>query len=298
MRRHANVLGVVLLCAGLFAFPGCGNQDSGDGSDSSQTAVVKAGETDNAAKQGGAAAAKKYLLRYKPTAGQRSTLVMNMEPFGGQAVVPAMTMKLDITIDSTSEDGFTFSFEFTDMTIAGEPLPSEMEGIIGMKGEARCTSRGETLSAKFVLPDDAPEFFVTTLKGMEKQVREMSCPLPEHPVGIGDTWILNQTVSTGMFSIDQTATYTLKECDGERCVLDVKIVQKADPQALNIPALPEGTEATLNRFTGEGTGTLEIGLSRALPVRATMEISSEFSMTIDGSPQDQTSKMRMTLTTE
>lgn len=302
MTRHACVFGVVLLLGGLLALPGCGNKGSEDGSSSGETAgeatVEKSGETENVAKRGDSEAAKKYLLRYKLTEGQRSTLVMKMESLGGTAAVPPMTMRMDITIDSTSTEGFAFSFEFTDMTVNGEPLPPAIEGILGVKGIVRCTSRGETLSAKFLLPDDAPELLATTLKGMEQQMRDMSCPLPEHPVGVGDTWTLDQTVSTAMFSIDQTATYTLKVCDGQRCVMDVKIAQQADRQELNLPALPEGMEATLNRLSGQGTGTMELELSSPVPTSSVMEIASEFSMTIGGTPQDQSSKMRVTLSKE
>jgi len=307
MTRLAFLLfGVVLLLGGLLTAPGCGREGSNDVADSTEPAAGKTGDGEDVAKYGGTEAdgqpakppAKKYLLRYDLTPGERSTLVMKMESLGGTAAVPPMTMKMDVTVDSASAEGFSFSFEYTDMTINGEPLPSTMKGVLGMKGDARCTSRGETLSAEFRLPDDAPELLKTMLKGMEKQIREMSCPLPEHAVGVGDTWTLSQKVSAGMFSIDQTATYTLKECDGKHCVLDVKIHQLAERQELNLPGLPEGMEATLNHLTGEGAGTMEIELSSALPKRSSVEISSKFSMTIGGSAQDQSSRVRVTFSTE
>ena len=100
MTRHACVFGVVLLLGGFFALPGCGNKGSTDGSGSGETAVEKAGEADDAAKRGDSEAAKKYLLRYKLTEGQRSTLVMKMESLGGTAAVPPMTMKIDSTFDT------------------------------------------------------------------------------------------------------------------------------------------------------------------------------------------------------
>ena len=163
-------------------------------------------------------------------------------------------------------------------------LNAEMQKIVGLKGKTVVTSRGVTKEATIEMPPGADASVAQLVDSIKDSLRNMSSPFPEEPVGKGAKWDV-KTVVAGAITIEQTASYQLKEMNDKGVTNAVTVSQKAPPQAMKPnDKLPPGATMALRSHTGTGTGTQKVTFDKITPVSTLkLDSKSEMSVTQGGS---------------
>lgn len=241
-------------------------------------------------------------LRYAIPAAQKSRLemamamamTMNMAGMPVPMNLPVMRMSIDLAVTSVAPNGdITYDLEFTGVTVdgsAGDPIAAAMQtaaaGVTGIKGTATVTSRGVTKAARIATESVTDPQVKQIFAQMASSVENLSMPFPEDAVGPGARWEVRQTVSANGLVLFQKSEFELVSVDGPTVTLKVKTEQTAPAQPISNPGLPEGTETSLEKLSGTGSGTVVIRLDSLVP---TSELDSTTStvMTINMGGQTQ-----------
>jgi hypothetical protein len=224
-------------------------------------------------------------LRYRPVAGQRSTMFIDM----------AMTMTMGIadtppkTI-STPPLRMALSFEVLHVDPSGtariksnvervevlarpsdppelvQSIRSEMSPMVGLKTEASVTNRGFTRDAKADIPKNLSPKLRATVEGAQTMTQQVAAAFPVEPVGLGAHWRVDSKVTDGMMAFEQTTLVTLVEKTSDRVVLSLTIDQVAPRQPLKVPDAPPGAKTTLERYQGHGNGRSDLPLDATTPI--------------------------------
>jgi len=230
----------------------------------------------------------KRLLRYAAKEGTKYEVVVSMEMDLGMGLEsPATTFTMAINVVKVSADGdMTYEFRFTDVGVEGRETPKEMKVLLGITGSAVADSRGINRSGSVDIPESAPPALKQMVGKFEEQLRQMSCPFPDEEVGIGATWELTQNLDTPAFGLRQTSTFELVALEGNRGKLKLTVRQSADEQEMK--GLPGGAKATLKSLRSKGAGELEFDLSRPVPLRSFLDLSSDIEIGVKGKTHRQT----------
>jgi len=257
-------------------------------------------------------AAPRMPLRYKVAADHKSVMDMTMGigmnmNIGGQAVpmdMPPILMSATIDVTGVAPNGdITFNLAFTKMGVgpgADPNIAAAMEAagssITALKGTATVSSRGVTKSAKldFSKVDPAMQ---QALGQMTQSIENVSMPLPEEGVGVGARWEVRQTLNAAGITMFQKAEYELTAMDAASVSVKIKIDQTSPPQPMVNPSLPPGVDATVDKMSGSGTGTMTIRFDSLVPTSTIETLSSMvMGMNMGGQVQSMTTDTRMKMT--
>ncbi len=260
-----------------------------------------------------AGAEPRKALRLHPAAGDKQaltvTLKMAMETkigeMPGQAMkLPAMAMKMDVTVKSVSDQGdITYELVMGDTTVADDagdagPLAEVMKaalgGAKGMTGTGTVSSRGLTKGMEFKVPSGADAQTRQVMEQMRESFASMAAALPEEAVGPGARWEVRLPRKSQGMTIDEIETCELVSVDGERLTTKGTITQRAANQKVESPAMP-GLKVDVTKMTGTGTsqGTLDLG--KLMPTAGVTELHSETDMAMNMGGQKQTITTRLDL---
>ncbi len=207
--------------------------------------------------------------------------------------LPTMKMVMAIRPEEVRADGavrYAFRLERTDV-VAGdqsnpamqENLRAELKKTEGLSGWALVDARGFTRDADAVVPPGASPQVKDMVDKLRQQMRQMSAPFPEEPVGLGARWEVHMAVATDMFRIEQVATYRLVKREGNALEMEVEVRQSAPAQEVKVPNLP-GAKGKLLEMRSTGGGRMRVDLGRLVP-ESSMDSKTHLAMEIKANDQ-------------
>ncbi len=282
-----------------------------DAASAKETVVAPAGASSTGVRLLEAGAEPRKVLRLHPAAGDKQTMNMvmkmamdmNMGQGQSQSIkLPAMNMTMETTVKEVSGDGdVTYDLVLGDCGVAEdqdalpqvvEAMKSALAGLKGLSGSGKISSRGIVKAADIKIPSGAAPQVRQTMEQMKDSIAGMSSPLPEEPVGAGAKWENKTPVKTQGMNLEQTVTYELVSINGEQFTTKGTIIQAAANQKVQSPAMP-GMKVDLSKMTGRGTAERTSDLNRLLPLAATVQTHSEFTMGVNAGGQNQSIDMKM-----
>ncbi len=244
-------------------------------------------------------------LRYDIPEGtaQKGTMSMKLkmtQTMGGMNMpaqaMPEMRTPVTITVLERLKDGFRFEAVMEGMEVIdnGEMPKQQIDMMRKMLGQiAGATARGvidvrgQQRDVKVEMPSGVDPMIKQQADQTVGSMKQITMPLPLEAVGQGAKWTVEQSFDEGGLKFKQVATCVLKERKGSTVVLDIDIVQSADPQKLANPQMP-GQEIDLQKFVGAGRATVTLDLTRAWPVESTIQSKVNMTMAFDMMGQTQT----------
>lgn len=255
-------------------------------------------------------------LRYDLAAGtsQASAITINYQMAldmpgipSPPLVMPVIHADVHTRVLEATDRGFEVRLELATLATGPRPgvsftvidaLDEALARVQGTTGITTLDRRGFQHGASLSMPDDVPAKIRQLLAETERQIQQMSPPLPEQPVGVGARWrVESQIVKLGV-RIDRVASYQLVARTGDTATVEVTIAQSAAPQTVALPGIPGGATAQVTSLSSTGTGKLEIALTRAMPKRGTLRTQTEMAMTIAAASHRQAMTMKTTSSSE
>lgn len=254
----------------------------------------------------------KKLLRYAIPAGQKARMEMTMSTSMTMNIMgnpmpmdmPAMKMFIDMTVTNVAPNGdITYDIVFSKVEvdaaggtspIAAQAMQAVTDGMSGIKGTSTITSRGVATKTALEIADPTVK---QLMPQMASQVENISTAFPEEAVGVGATWEIRQTVAGEQTSFTKTLIEVVS-MDGQAVTLKMTSEQTAPPQSVSNPALPAGTEVSLEKLTGSGVGTSTVQLNSLVPT-SSMESTTSTVMGVNmggqSMPMTTESKIKITV---
>jgi len=116
-------------------------------------------------------------------------------------------------------------------------------------------------------------------------------------VGVGARWEVRQTLNAAGITMFQKAEYELTAMDAASVSVKIRIDQTSPPQPMVNPSLPPGVDATVDKMSGSGTGTMTIRFDSLVPTSTIETLSSMvMGMNMGGQVQSMTTDTRMKMT--
>jgi hypothetical protein len=191
-----------------------------------------------------------------------------------ELTVPLSASTSDTVPDDDASTGATRSVELTigAATSPDEGLTDALSASEGSSARLATTDSG-AITALHITPADAA--LDTARAAIERSLNAAvyrSVDFPEAEVGVGATWTVDQQVLSGI-TLNQRTTVTLRALDGDRATLDVAITQTPESATWNLP--DDAGTLNIETYTFTGSGTLEIDLTRPLPVGGSITAGGE-----------------------
>lgn len=252
-------------------------------------------------------------LRYKFAEGREDTMMMEMkmemelELAGTRAPkvpLPAMQMAMAVQSKKVSPEGalhYDFKLESADVADTSGVSPNvvssvktELAKMEGLSGWAEVSARGFTRDAEVNVPAGAGQQLQQVVNNMRQQIRQMSSPFPEEPVGQGAKWVVHMPIDTPALKLTQKATYVLESLEGDTCTLKMDLEQTAPPQEMKAPNMPSGASAHLKSLASKGSGNMVVDLTKPVPESdMTAEMKMDSAISAQGRQQDMHMEMKM-----
>ncbi|HXT13069.1 MAG TPA: hypothetical protein VN873_16025 [Candidatus Angelobacter sp.] len=266
-------------------------------------------------------------LRLHVTAGDKQTMIMtikmtmqvpmpapqgrrqgeaNPPPTSQTLKLPAMTIPMDITVQSVAPNG-----DITYQGVIGEPGTTEEQGTIpqvaqgmktvlaGIKGttvSGTMTSQGVSKKVNITTGTSASAQTSQAVDQMKEGFSNMGARLPDEAVGPGAKWEIQRTVKSQGMSVDQTEDYELVSVEGDHVKIKTTITQKAGNQKIQNPAMGN-VQMNLNEMNATGSGTVEADLSKLVAATATfdmhMDMNADVTVRNKKQPIDMTMDMNI-----
>jgi hypothetical protein len=262
-----------------------------------------------------AGSAPRRALRYRFERQERAVMemvmAMGMKMTVGAAgpqdvALPPILMRMSIQPEPARADGslrYAFRLDKTEAQGGGldpnvlEAMRAELARTEGLAGEVLVDARGFTLEADMRVPPGAGQQVKDMVEKMRQQLRQMSCPLPEEPVGQGARWEVRTHVQADLFRVEQRAVYQLRSQDGERIELGVELIQSAPRQAVQLPQAPQA-RAELLGLESKGSGSMRVDLGSLVPdSRVTSQTRMKMQVAMgDQAPQEIVTDLTLELT--
>ncbi|HYE61369.1 MAG TPA: hypothetical protein VD997_05180 [Phycisphaerales bacterium] len=238
-----------------------------------------------------AGAEPRVQLRYAPAVGSTNTVNIRMSmssqaDFAGKVMqmsTPSVVIRMDQAVKEVAPGGdITYDATFTTMTTDGagtNPMEAQLikdalNAMQGMTARVVVSSRGETRSADFKLPETAAAAAPEMVDKIRTMLNQLVTPLPVESVGKGAKWEVSAVVDNLGLSMSQTTTATLQETKDATFTLDTAVTQRAEPQEMALPNLPPGYKLELVSLTGAGSGTYRGSTLAMAPVDSKMTLTS------------------------
>ena len=209
--------------------------------------------------------------------------------------LPGFKIVLDQRADRVDPDGTVhYTVTFSDASVEATPgadpatVQQSQAGLAqmkGLRGTGSFDAQGDNHQLSFDTSAVSDPAIRSTLDSLSSQIGNLSAPLPSQPLGIGARWTARRSATINGITVNTTTTYTLRSRTGDRYELD--LVQRADapPGPTEIPNLPAGTEASIERFEVQGTGRITGDLTHQLPVSSTVKAEGDGSFIVSQGAQ-------------
>lgn len=151
------------------------------------------------------------------------------------------------------------------------------------------------LEADLDIPEDLDPTVEMLVDQLSQQVSNLSTPYPREALGVGARWTV--TTSLTVFGIDTQIVYEyeLRELDGDRLVIDAAYEQTAEPQKVDLPGVPSGTDVRISSFAINGSGTITADLTSLVPITSMISASGDQVFTIEDRGEEQELSQTVTL---
>ena len=257
------------------------------------------------------ASGPKITLRYHPPAGaayhyaleQQSTMRVDggpRSPMPEQAYTMRMYYTQVVTGPTKGGTGVTVTFDSTALEAPGMgagAMQPALDRMRGMKSIVVYDDRMHVLSAAFSGLAGAPSPITDQ---MGTSVKAMALPLPEAPVGVGDSWVSEQELPLGQQlspdkPIKSRTTLTVREIQVVGTDTSVLLAVETRFPDAPIELTQQGQQVTM-KLSGGLNGEQLFSLSRSVPVRTTMGGTMKMKMNMHGQARPKGSEMTIAMT--
>ncbi|MDJ0393105.1 hypothetical protein QMK17_07145 [Rhodococcus sp. G-MC3] len=182
---------------------------------------------------------------------------------------PELTLPLTAAAP-TSDDNREVALRIGTATSADQRLTEALAPADGSEAGLTFTDTGAVAALQITPADGAQDSARAAIEQALNQAVYRSISFPDTDVGVGAVWTVEQQVISGL-TLNQKTTATLRSVDGDRVTVDIRIDQTPESTTL---ALPDDTgQLAIDSYTMTGTGTLEIDLTKPLPVSGNVMVS-------------------------
>lgn len=175
---------------------------------------------------------------------------------------PELTLPLTARAPDSADDR-EVNLRIGAATSADQRLTESLAPADGSEAGLTMTDTGAVTALRISPADDAQDSARAAVEQALNQAVYRSISFPEDDLGIGAVWTAKQQVISGL-TLNQTTTATLRARDGDRLTVDVRIDQTPESTTLELP--DDAGQLAIDSYTMSGTGTLEIDLTKPLPV--------------------------------
>ena len=226
------------------------------------------------------AAGPKVTLRYRPPAGAEFHYALEqrtswtMESAAGPVPGQDITLRIHYTqtVAGPTAGGTAVMVSYDSVTMLPGGYAPAFDRMRGLKSRVVFDERGRVVSAAFAGVDGEPSPLADQL---ERSMKGTALPLPESPVGVGDSWIADpEETPTGVgAAIPMRTRFTVKEIQATgpdtAVVVTVESTFPGDP--VSVKETSRGVAETHTvRVSGALTGERVYSLSKGIALRSTM----------------------------
>lgn len=241
------------------------------------------------------AAGPKVTLRYRPPAGAEFHYALEqrtswtMESAAGPVPGQDITLRIHYTqtVAGPTAGGTAVTVSYDSVTMLPGGYAAAFDRMRGLKSRVVFDERGRVVSAAFAGVDGEPSPLADQL---ERSMKGTALPLPDAPVGVGDSWIADpEETPTGVgAAIPMRTRFTVKEIQvtgpDTAVVVTVESTFPGDP--VSVKETSRGVAETHTvRVSGALTGERVYSLSKGIPLRSTMGGSMRVEDKGSGEPQ-------------
>ena len=190
------------------------------------------------------------------------------------------TVKLDGEVEAASEavEGQQPATRNVFFTISEPDFSggTDLTSAEGFQFGWRANDDGQMSSLRLAAPQSAADDARAITEQAIVKLTALPIVFPGKAVGAGASWTVESRV-TGQSSLLQTATYTIKELEGDTVVLDVQIDQRPSQGALSLEGAGEGLEGQnleVLESTTESRGELTVDLTKPLPTAGDVQYTT------------------------
>jgi len=229
------------------------------------------------------------------------TMSMKMGPGMPAIDMPPMVTSMSGVATEVTDERIKATMQFDSIAIEPKPdtpqmlvdqLKQTLDGFESFKSSVELDKRGALLGGHSDVPQGLPGPMQQTMNQMQESFGKLQVPLPEEAVGVGGKWKAVSEVEQGGMKLEQTATYEVLSREGDAVSLKVGIEQKLVSKEFEPPGMP-GVKGTIDRYTGGGSGTLELKLDKLTPTKSDMTVEIDMKMTVSVMGQDQAQEIAM-----
>lgn len=215
----------------------------------------------------------KVLIRLKPKVGdtQKTMMTMDMSTDGAQKMAMNMSMAMDMKVTDFTESVYTYEVKYgtikMDMDAGGMQMSydssaKEQTGMGAIMHEQMKTLFDKPMTMKMNERGKITEFEMPGLgNNQQMDMGSISLPLPEEPVGVGDTWTDERAIQgSGIMKMTMTV---------EKITVDDIII---------------GTKGTIEGTGGEAAGDFSGNYKLARSNGFTKDGTINMNITAEGQP--------------
>jgi hypothetical protein len=183
-------------------------------------------------------------LRLSPSVGasQRSTMTVTFaiqqSGVSSASVKPPPTeATVETTLQGMTPEGnlqISFTYPKFEVLKGGDASTSQrrriqraFSGLTGLSGQLTVTPQGVLVDSTLNVPPNLDSSVSSLVTQLGDQLRTLSIPFPESPVGVGARWRATTALGVNGIQANQVYEYTLKKRTGSVVVLGVRGTQTA-----------------------------------------------------------------------
>jgi len=243
-------------------------------------------------------------LRLSPVAGttQRSamTVTFAIEQSGvtsGSVEPPPTKATVETTLQGVTPEGnlqINFSYPSFELLRGGEATAQQRRrGLTGLSGQLTITPQGVLVDSTLNVPPDLDPSVGSLVTQLGDQLRTLSVPFPEAPVGVGARWRATTALTLNGIEANQVYEYTLKKRTGSRVVLGVRGTQSAGRQTVKLENLAPGAQLEVRSYETKFRGENTVELTSLLPVAGDVRSSGNQTFRIQAGDDEGTLRQRV-----
>jgi hypothetical protein len=249
-------------------------------------------------------------LRLSPAAGatQRSamTVTFAIQQSGvssGSVEPPPTKATVETTLQGVTPEGnllVSFSYPSFEVLRGGEAtaeqrrrIKNAFKGLTGLSGQLTLTPQGVLVDSTLNIPPDLDPEVGSLVTQVGDQLRTLSIPFPEAPVGVGARWRATTALALNGIEANQVYEYTLKKRTGSRVVLGVRGTQSAGRQTVQLPNVAPGAQLEVRSYKTTFRGENTVELTSLLPVAGDIRSSGNQTFHIEAGDDQGTLRQRV-----
>ena len=249
-------------------------------------------------------------LRLSPAVGttQRSAMTMTfaIEQSGvtsGSVEPPPTKATVETTLQGVTPEGnlqINFSYPSFELLRGGEATAQQrrriqqaFRGLTGLSGQLTITPQGVLVDSTLNVPPDLDPSVGSLVTQLGDQLRTLSVPFPEAPVGVGARWRATTALTLNGIEANQVYEYTLKKRTGSRVVLGVRGTQSAGRQTVQLENVAPGAQLEVRSYETKFRGENTVELTSLLPVAGDVRSNGKQTFRIQAGDDEGTLRQRV-----